>query len=216
MGKKSVEEGKTEKKVEKKSTSTKLDLPEEPAKPDKTAHEAATSAIEKEIEELKKEKEKFHSQIEEKQVGKPEYDEKRKGLQEAFDKAKDHFESLRKSLYDLTDEVKKNKEAGFNSKRELKSLEKGINNLDEAGIDRQIKTIEMKMHTTSMSLNEEKKAMKEIAELKKKRPEVQRMAAKLLIPFSKLFNSLLLLKPASLFLFTSSVKSYKLLRKPSK
>lgn len=166
MGKDDSKKSEKKEKVEK---APKLELPEEPEKPDKKKLDDETSEIEKKIAELKKEQQGFTEQIDARQVGKPEYEEKRAALQQDFEKAKDLFDEKRSKLYELTNQVKQNRETTMNSKKELRSLERGIDALDEAGIDKKIREVEMRMHTTSMSLSAEKAAMKEIAELKKKK-----------------------------------------------
>jgi len=190
MGKKSVEKkeepsdmpmvlepkAKEEKKA---GGSGKLEFPSEPKKADETAMKAKQDVLEEEIKKLLEDKKKLEEKIDEKSVGKEEYDDKKKDLQSAFEKAKEVFDAHRADLYKLTDEVKRTREVGNSNKKELRALEGDIKNMDEAAVDKKIKELEFKMHTSSMSLNDEKKCMKEISELKKKRPEIQRKARQL-------------------------------------
>jgi chromosome segregation ATPase len=157
----------------------KVELPSEPEKPNQEALDAAAAVIDKEVLEIKAELDKYTEQINKKNEGKSEYEEEKSGLQADFDKAKDTFDNLRNQMYTLTDQSKSNRDAGRAAGKELSALERDIKNMDEATIDKKIKELEFRMHTSSMKLAEEKALMKEISDLKKRRPEIQAKARKL-------------------------------------
>lgn len=157
----------------------KLEMPPEPTKPDQEGLDAKCAEIDKEVEAIRAQLEKKTKEIDARQEGKEQFDEAKKMLNEDFDKAKDVFDTLRNQMYTLTDQVKANREAGKQAGKELSALERDIKNMDEAAVDKKIKELEFRMHTSSMKLAEEKALMKEIAELKKRRPEIQAKARKL-------------------------------------
>lgn len=157
----------------------KLEMPSEPEKPKQEELDAKCEVIDKEVEAIKAELDKISGEINKRGEGKEEYNAAKKVLQDDFDKSKDVFDRLRDELYALTDQSKANREAGKNANQELRGLEKDIKNMDEATVDQKLKALEFKMHTASHSLAVEKTLMKEIAELKKRRPEIKAKAAKL-------------------------------------
>lgn len=174
------EKPKKEKKAPKESAGLiKTLLGEEPEKPDMKKLEEETGAIDKEVEAIKGKLDKLTEEINKRSTGKEEYEAEKKVLQEDFDKAKDTFDNLRDQLYKLTDTAKSQREAGYTAKKEMGGLEREIKQMDEATLEKKIKELEFRMHTTSMSLAAEKACMKEIAELKKKRPEIMKKAEKL-------------------------------------
>lgn len=168
---------KGEKKVKEETTEDKTDLRAQ--QPDKAEFDEQVAKIQKVIDDFQKRQKELSKKISEENVGKNDENyQERMDLKHQLEQLQARIQELegaRKLASDKLDEGRQNQR---NQRQELEKMKKfnGFKNEDE--IDDRIASIEFKMWTGSMSLNEEKACLREISDLKKLRPQVTRVKAK--------------------------------------
>lgn len=165
--------------VEERIPKKKLELPEEPAKPDDAAFEKQKKAIEEELDGLNAEFKAASASIDERQTDKEGYNAERQKLRDALDEAQKTVDDLFTDYNGVVAKVREAKDLNRKAKMELRDMNRDVEALDEVGIDNKIRQLEYDMSVKTMSLKDEKAQMKLIAELRKQKPKIIEKTRKL-------------------------------------
>lgn len=148
-----------------------------PAKPDDSMYETQLDALAKEIDEKKDKIKAIAAKIEVRNEGKEQYEQDKKELHNRATDTQNRISDLFKQRTALRNEENDAKKAERERKNNLKRMERDVESMSEEKIDAKIREIEFSMHTKSMDLKTEKSLMRDIAQLKKQKPEAARNAA---------------------------------------
>jgi len=169
--------------IEDKIPKKKLDLPEEPNKPDDTTFEKEKKTLEDGLTKLNEEFKAAADAINEKQSDKEEYNSARQVLRDDLDKAQKTVDDLFVEYNGIIAKIKEAKDIQRKAHAEFKDMSRGLGgDVDmgsEEAIDRRIRQLELEMSTQTLSLKAEKEKMKDIAALKRQKPKLQEKARKL-------------------------------------
>jgi len=143
--------------------------------PDRDAYQKKLTALQEEIDDLQKEKQKVNDQIGQRSTGKDEFFTQKEAIRAQLNQINDQLDAhdAKKGAID-TDMVKKKQET-VDARNQINKMKRSIGYESETAIDERIATIEWKLHHESVSLKEEKKFLQEITELKRNRPKVNQV-----------------------------------------
>merc|ERR1719215_139946 len=115
------------------------------------------------------------ARINERSGGKDEYMQKRAELRAELDKWSKLMDEVKQEKDEIAKAMGDKRQEGVDMKNQLSKMRKSIGYNTESEIDDRLASIEFKMWTGSIPLKEEKELLKEIQELKKKRPKVSQV-----------------------------------------
>jgi len=143
--------------------------------PDRDAYQKKLTALQEEIDDLQKEKQRVNDQIGQRSTGKDEFFTQKEAIRAQLNQINDQLDAhdAKKGAID-TDMVKKKQET-VDARNQINKMKRSIGYESETAIDERIATIEWKLHHESVSLKEEKKFLQEITELKRNRPKVNQV-----------------------------------------
>mmetsp|Transcript_4663 Transcript_4663/g.11314 ORF Transcript_4663/g.11314 Transcript_4663/m.11314 type:complete len:494 (-) Transcript_4663:156-1637(-) len=144
-------------------------------KPDKEAHEAEINAKTEEIDKLQKKLSEISKQIGGLSTGKEEFQAKRAEITVVLQEIRSRFDSLVAAKKEIQERSGAQAQEDRKKRDELRKTRSSVGYTTEKDIDDRMNAIDIKMHTSSLSLKEEKELMKELAQLKKDRPKVANM-----------------------------------------
>jgi len=143
--------------------------------PDRDAYQKKLTALQEEIDDLQKEKQRVNDQIGQRSSGKDEFFTQKEAIRAQLNQINEQLDAhdAKKGAID-TDIVKKKQET-VDARNQINKMKRSIGYESETAIDERIATIEWKLHHESVSLKEEKKFLQEITELKRNRPKVNQV-----------------------------------------
>jgi len=143
--------------------------------PDRDAYQKKLTALQEEIDDLQKEKQRVNDQIGQRSSGKDEFFTQKEAIRAQLNQINEQLDAhdAKKGAID-TDIVKKKQET-VDARNQINKMKRSIGYESESAIDERIATIEWKLHHESVSLKEEKKFLQEITELKRNRPKVNQV-----------------------------------------
>lgn len=144
-------------------------------KPDRTEYDNKTKAFQDKIDGLQKQVQQLTEKINQKGGGKDEHMTQKTQLKLQLDEFKSKIDELMKAKEEYNQQSSAQKLNERKAKDDVRKMEKVIGYDNEADIDARIAQIEFRMSTTSISLKDEKDYLKEIADLKKRRPQVSKL-----------------------------------------
>eukprot|EP00932_Pfiesteria_piscicida_P018637 SRR837773.5487.p2 GENE.SRR837773.5487~~SRR837773.5487.p2 ORF type:complete len:493 (+),score=345.42 SRR837773.5487:56-1480(+) len=145
--------------------------------PDKDAFKEAENKISEAIDKLQLEAKAFTDEINSRSGGKDEYNRKRSEIRAKLDEFSAKIDALMARKGEIQKAMGDKRQEGVEMRNELNKMKKSVGYTNEADIDERIAQIEKRMVTESIPLKEEKDLLKEISELKKRRPQVSRVKA---------------------------------------
>lgn len=152
--------------------------PEDPnyaAKPDREAYEAQSKAIQEKIDGFQKSIQQLTEKINAKGGGRDEHVTQKNQLRAQLDEFKTKIDELVRSKDEYNSQISGERTKLQKEKSDYDKMSKVIGYSDEKDIDQRIAQIEFHMSTTTMKLIDEKECLKEISELKKRRPQVSKL-----------------------------------------
>jgi uncharacterized coiled-coil DUF342 family protein len=158
----------------------KKEVPEEEAgdrmeAPDRAAFDEVLNKIAEAIEGFQKEQQALKAKIEERSHGKEDYFKEKAELKLQLDEFSANIDRLMGRKEEISKVIGDKRQESVDMRQQLNKMKKSIGYTNEADIDQRIAEIEHKMSTTSITLKEEKDFIKEISELKKRRPQVAKV-----------------------------------------
>jgi len=127
------------------------------------------------IEKLQKEQAELNGKIKERSGGKDEHQQVRLALRQELDKWSALMDEIKAKKDAISGQMGVQKEQMISMKSDLNKMKKSIGYGSEADIDNRMRDIEFKMSHDVITLKVEKELMKELAELKKSRPKVNKV-----------------------------------------
>jgi len=143
--------------------------------PDRNAMEEACKKVNSEVDAIQKKKADLDKRIGDRSTGKEEFFQKKQELRAKLDDVQARMEPLMGKKDELYKQIDSEKANEKQMKEQLSKMKGSLGFSSEADIDKRIAEIEYSMHTSSMTLKEEKKKMEEIKELKKSKPKVSKL-----------------------------------------
>jgi len=143
--------------------------------PDRNAMEEACKKVNTDVEALQKKKQDIDKRIADRSTGKEEFFQKKQEIRAKLDDVQARMEPLMGKKDELYKQIDAEKGAEKEMKEQFKKMKGSLGFSSEADIDKRIQEIEITMHTSSLSLKEEKKFMDEIKELKRSKPKVTKL-----------------------------------------
>lgn len=144
-------------------------------KPDKAGFDNQFSAIQEKIDGFQKQIQQLTEKINSRGGGRDEHVTQKGQLKLQLDEFKLKIDDLVKAKEEYNTQMSGERNKFNQLQKDHKKMEKVIGYKDETEIDERISEIEFKMSTSTISLKDEKEYLKEIAELKKRRPQVSKL-----------------------------------------
>merc|ERR1711879_698253 len=132
-------------------------------------------AVQVDITKLQEEQAALGKKISALSGGKDEYNAERAKLRASLDHWSGKMDEVKRKKEAITGKIEEDKQASIQAKNDLSKLKKSIGYSNESDIDDRIASIEFKLWTDTIPLKEEKALLKELSELKKKRPNVAKV-----------------------------------------
>lgn len=143
-----------------------------PPRPNKEAYEKRIQAVQEQIEGKKEEIKKVIETIDKKSTGKEGYETSRGGLFDELKTIKARRGEFIEKKQELVKQGRAEREAAFQSKRELQDMEKAGKDLNEESLEAKINQLEYKLETSgNLTLKEEKGIMKQIKDYRAQLPK---------------------------------------------
>mmetsp|Transcript_9421 Transcript_9421/g.27150 ORF Transcript_9421/g.27150 Transcript_9421/m.27150 type:complete len:256 (+) Transcript_9421:251-1018(+) len=143
-----------------------------PARPDDQEYKDKIEIEQKAIDELQSEMRKVQGLISERSAGKEDFQRKREEMRSRLDDLQAHIDKLEQERKSTLDQISQKQEDSKKMRSQVQDMKRKVGYKNEEEIDNRIAEIEYQMHTSTMSLKEEKKFMEEIKKLKKDKPQL--------------------------------------------
>jgi len=145
--------------------------------PDRAAFDEALAKIQEVIDGYQKEQQSLGEKIKDRSGGKEEFFAKKAELRAQLDEFSHKIDGLMERKGEINKAIGDVRAGAIEDRQKLNKMKKAVGYTNEVDIDERIATIEFKLWTDTISLKEEKEYLKEIAELKKTRPNVSKVKA---------------------------------------
>jgi len=143
--------------------------------PNDKEFETKLEGIQTAIEKLQKEQAELNGKIKERSGGKDEHQQERLALRQELDKWSALMDSIKAKKDAISGQMGEQKQQMISMKTDLNKMKKSIGYGSEVEIDNRMRDIDYKMSHEVITLKVEKELMKELAELKKNRPKVNKV-----------------------------------------
>mmetsp|Transcript_131991 Transcript_131991/g.422728 ORF Transcript_131991/g.422728 Transcript_131991/m.422728 type:complete len:490 (+) Transcript_131991:67-1536(+) len=144
--------------------------------PDKDLHQEVLNKIQEAIDGFNAQQAELTKTIQARGGGKDDFFTKKSELQAQMSEFQAKINALMERKGEINKALGDKKAEAQESKAELSKMKKSIGYTSETQIDERIAEIEWKMRTDTITLKEEKDYIKEIAELKRSRPQLSKVA----------------------------------------
>jgi len=143
--------------------------------PSREEFDEALAKIQEVIDGFQKQQADFSTKISARSGGKDEFFAKKAELRGQLDEFSAKIDALMEKKNDINKAMGDKRQEGMEMRNQLNKMKKSVGYTSEQDIDERIAAIEFSMRTDTISLKEEKDLLKEISELKKKRPQVSKV-----------------------------------------
>lgn len=149
-----------------------------PRRPEELEYDKQAEEITKQIDALMASQKALDEKIKGRNVGKDEYQTKRDEMKAKIDEYQSAIDRLEGTKKKIQDAINNKQDEAKRVKMEAQEARKKLGFTSEAEIEAKIEEIEYQIHTGTMSLKEEKKLVQQLTELKKQKPLIGKVNAK--------------------------------------